>query len=259
MASRYTKVQSSIWQSRKYRKAKEYRLEYVYLLSCPHGNSAGLFRFIEGYAIEDLMCSGQRIKNALKCLEDVGLIKRDGELIFIYQFLKWNPIMNPNHANGTLNEIRDYIKSPLYNLFLNDLETFCQRFIELFPNSCETVSEQLPNSCYTETETETYTETETDIYYPSDKPPEINELCFGEFQKVKMKQKEYDNLLEKYGRAIVDDKIAYLDANIKSRVKKYLGFKDHYATIGNWCRAEIARQQPRAARERKIDPVSKEF
>ena len=69
-----------------------------------------------------------------------------------------------------------------------------------------------------------------------------------------MTQDEYDKLVTKYGKTIVDSKIDSLDANIQSKIKKYMQFKDHYATIGNWCRMDKVKEQPRAAPI--TDPVS---
>ena len=62
--------------------------------------------------------------------------------------------------------------------------------------------------------------------------------AYGEFKKVLLFEKEYKKLTDKYDRAIVDDKIAYLDAQIQSKVKKYMAYKDHYATLTNWCRSD---------------------
>jgi hypothetical protein len=78
----------------------------------------------------------------------------------------------------------------------------------------------------------------------SDKPPQIS---FGEFQHVKMTQAQYDTLCKKYGQKLVDDKIASLDAHRQNKERKYLKYTDHYATIGNWCRSDIGKQQARAA------------
>jgi len=82
MASRYSKIQSTLWTSDKFNAAKEFsKIVYLYLLSCPHGNSAGFFKLPEGYATTDLKCSQQRYENAIADLKSVGLIEYDGDIV----------------------------------------------------------------------------------------------------------------------------------------------------------------------------------
>lgn len=71
-----------------------------------------------------------------------------------------------------------------------------------------------------------------------EKEIEVSTCAFGEFHNVCFKDGEYEKLVERYGKPLVEDKIAYLDSQIQSKVKKYIDYKDHYATIGNWCRAD---------------------
>jgi len=165
MPSRYSKIQSTIWTSDKFNAAKEFSQKvYLYLLCCPHGNSAGLYRLPEGYAMTDLKCSQQRYQNALSDLKSVGLVEHDGDIVMVKQFLKFNPFMNPKHARGTCTEIAEFINNPLYSLLYKDVETFCIEYIEEFSkpkNSIDTVSIQYQNGISTETKTETKTKTET--------------------------------------------------------------------------------------------------
>ena len=63
MASRYSKVQSTLFNSEKFRKLNDFQKNvYVYLLISPHGNSAGFYKLNEGYAAVDLDCTMQRYK-----------------------------------------------------------------------------------------------------------------------------------------------------------------------------------------------------
>ena len=134
MASRYSKVQSTLFNSEKFRKLNDFQKNvYVYLLISPHGNSAGFYKLNEGYAAVDLNCTIQRYKNALQAIKDVGLIEYDGDIIFIRQFLKFNPYTNPKHAQGSYREIEDLIDNPLYSLFYEDVKAYCIAYIEQFP------------------------------------------------------------------------------------------------------------------------------
>ena len=64
-------------------------------------------------------------------------------------------------------------------------------------------------------------------------------MILGEFGHVHMKSIEYQKLIDKYGEYMVESKIASLDENIQSKVKKYMEYKDHYATINGWCRKDV--------------------
>jgi hypothetical protein len=163
--SRFSKIQSSVWSSDKFYKVNDFqRIVYLYLLSCPHGNSAGLFRLREGYAREDLRCTSVKYQESLKALKEAGLIEADGEIIFIRQFLKFNPLCNMSHATGTNKMLEDYKSSNLYGLFYEDVSQYCNGFLYLF----DTVKipyihgvDTVLTGCHTDTDTDTDTDTES--------------------------------------------------------------------------------------------------
>ena len=64
------------------------------------------------------------------------------------------------------------------------------------------------------------------------------DVFFGEFQHVRMTQAAYDKLVGRFGEKAVLKKIVSLDCNIQNKVKKYCDYKDHYATILNWCKKD---------------------
>lgn len=67
---------------------------------------------------------------------------------------------------------------------------------------------------------------------------------YGEFGNVLLKDGEYEELITKYPKHIVDDKIANLDCHIQNGERKYTAYKDHYATVGNWCRQDTPVVKP---------------
>jgi len=75
----FSKVAPSVWRSKKFRaiKSDDARLIYFYLLTCPHGNSAGCFDMLEGYACADMGMVSQRYQDGIADLCDVGLIVID--------------------------------------------------------------------------------------------------------------------------------------------------------------------------------------
>lgn len=141
MGSRYSKVQSTLFNSDKFRELNEFEKNvYVYLLICPHGNSAGFYLLREGYAITDLDCTMQKYKSALEKIATVGLIEVDGEIIFIRQFLKFNPYTNDSHAKGSEKEIRDFRTSNLYAMFYKEVSTHCSKYLKWFKQPIDSLS-----------------------------------------------------------------------------------------------------------------------
>jgi len=143
MGSRYSKVQSTLFNSDKFRKLNDFEKNvYTYLLISPHGNSAGLYRLPEGYATTDIDCSAQRYRNAIKKITDVGLIAVDGDLIFIKQFLRWNPYSSWKHTKGSVKEVKEFMDSYLYELFIKDVKEFCGDYYKEFPGVKKTIDTQ---------------------------------------------------------------------------------------------------------------------
>ncbi|NLL91655.1 MAG: hypothetical protein GX222_04450 [Ruminococcaceae bacterium] len=70
---------------------------------------------------------------------------------------------------------------------------------------------------------------------------EVNESSrtFGEFNHVVMTDDEYQKLVGRYGVSMVQSKIVALDTGIENKNSKYLGYKNHYATINSWCRKDV--------------------
>ncbi len=67
------------------------------------------------------------------------------------------------------------------------------------------------------------------------KKPNPTKNKYGEFEKVKLLDEEYNKLLENIGKAMADDLIVRLDSYKASTGKTY---KSDYATILNWSRKE---------------------
>jgi hypothetical protein len=219
MASRYSKIQSTLFSSEKFQQLNEFQKNvYIYLLICPHGNSAGLFKLKEGYATTDLKCSTQRYRNALDKLKEVGLIEHFDEIIFIYQFLKFNSYTNPKHAQGSVKEIQEYIDTPLYILLYNDIKAYCIDYIDEFPEPkkpIESLSKAYREGISTKTNTNTKTNNKTktiggggdsrynkyaDIVSEEENPKEKQQPLFTEPETLKITKvqlKAYEEF-EKY-------------------------------------------------------------
>lgn len=82
-----------------------------------------------------------------------------------------------------------------------------------------------------------------------------NELFFGEFNNVHLLQYEYDKLIEKYGKRLVDLKIASLDTNIQDGIKKYINFTNHYLTINRWCIKSAEEAEKKSKHKGGYEPI----
>lgn len=74
-------------------------------------------------------------------------------------------------------------------------------------------------------------------------------IKFGTFNNVLLEKKEYDKILERFGKEKTEEKIEELSLAIKSKGYKY---KSHYATILNWDRRE--KKDGEARKDSERDP-----
>lgn len=58
---------------------------------------------------------------------------------------------------------------------------------------------------------------------------------YGEFENVLLTDKEYQKLIDKHGKSVVDEYIEKVSGYCKASGKKY---KDYYATVQNWLRKD---------------------
>lgn len=106
MSRDFGKIRSSIWQSRKFLALQndQTRLLYLYLHTCPHGNSVGCFRLPKGYALADMSWPVEAFDSAIEELCKVNLIGWDESesVVRLVDFLKHSGITNQKHAAGAL-------------------------------------------------------------------------------------------------------------------------------------------------------------
>jgi len=169
---------------------------------------------------ENMRCGSQLAVKMLKQLSDIGLIEKkvrgQGKPMLIYvknfdlsQSLN-SENQNPKILNSESQELLDSKskseKLPYNNIKYKDLSNKDQR------------ESTAPASASEET------------------PPQKQN--YGEFQNVKMTTEEYETLINRFDKTFVMQKIDSLDCNIQNKVKKYCDYKDHYATILNWCKKD---------------------
>lgn len=99
----YGKVHTLFWSSPDIRGlSDDGRLLALYLLTCPHGTIAGVFRAPDGYVSEDLQWGSERVAEGFRNLADAGFATRceQTKWVWITQFLDWNPPENPNQRKA---------------------------------------------------------------------------------------------------------------------------------------------------------------
>ncbi len=99
----YGKVHTSFWSSATTRSLSEDgRTLAMYLLTCPHGTIAGVFRLPDGYACEDLQWEPKRVQEGFAELLENGFANRceTTKWVWVTKHLEWNQPENPNQRKA---------------------------------------------------------------------------------------------------------------------------------------------------------------
>ena len=133
--SRYAKVHNRIWRSQDFRQLNEDgKSLFIYLLTSPHLNMVGFYYLPLAYIADDLQWPFERVAKGLRNCIERGVISYDHDtsVILIHNYLKYNPIENPNQAKGAVNILLEMPQTALFLDFLNCIETHIERFINHF-------------------------------------------------------------------------------------------------------------------------------
>lgn len=145
----YGSIHTKFWANPDIQKISDQaKLLAAYLLSSSHTNMLGCFRVPMGYIAEDLKWDFFAVTKAFAELTAINYLTYDAEnsWVFIHQFLKYNPIENPNqgrHITKLFNETPKNLSFilQLIEALLNHSEFLQEEFI----NSLETLSQPLLN------------------------------------------------------------------------------------------------------------------
>lgn len=107
MGRDFNKVAPTIWQAASFKAlpSDDHRYLCLYLMTCPHQNSAGCFTLPDGYACVDLGgWTTDKYRETLKALVDADLVEVDHETseVRIKDWFRENCPMNDSHRKGTL-------------------------------------------------------------------------------------------------------------------------------------------------------------
>lgn len=111
------------------------RLLAMYLLTCPHRTTEGLFRLPKLYAMADLGWSEERFTERLQQLVDDGFVEwdRQAEVVLIVKALTWQAPANPNQVKAAVKQLAMVPPTPLKARFKALAERYCERLYEGLP------------------------------------------------------------------------------------------------------------------------------
>ena len=131
----YAQINRKIWNTCQFRAlSQNARQLYFYLMTCPHGNTIGMYVLRPGYALDDLQwgTDRQRFMQPLTELLNNGLFKYDpdAEIILDVEQLEKHPPSNPNSVTAAIRNINTLPKTPLFQDLLEVTERIDKPFIE---------------------------------------------------------------------------------------------------------------------------------
>lgn len=131
----FTKIDSILWTDSKYKKlSDDGKFLFIYVLTCPHRNILGFYFLPIPYGSFDLGWVSERFTKGLDELFEKGFVNYNYKtsMIFIKNFLKYNPLENPNQVKGAI-KVLDSLPSGSVNV----------EFIELVKSINVTLSKPL--------------------------------------------------------------------------------------------------------------------
>jgi hypothetical protein len=124
----------------------------LYLLTCPHRTTEGLFRLPLGYIVEDLGWRIQRIRKTLTTLMSKAFVEYDesASVVLIVNALRDQPPENPNQTKGAISRLENLPETPLlgrlHELAREYRPLLAESLSEAFAKRLETLSNPLTPS-----------------------------------------------------------------------------------------------------------------
>ena len=113
---RYAHLQTAIWQHRGLRAMPRHLREmYLYLVTSPHGNTAGLYALPLSYLAEDLQLQPAEAQDTLAALCETGRIQYDWQagVVLIRDYLEHNAPNGSKQVGGVIAVVRSIPSSGL--------------------------------------------------------------------------------------------------------------------------------------------------
>lgn len=226
MAQRY--IKDTFWTDSYIESlSPDYKLVFVYLLTNPQMNVAGVYEIREKRIAFETGYDIEVIQNILKRFEEDGKIIYQDDWIIIVNFFK-HLSLGSKTAEGVNRIIEKAPISIMSHFSMENVEntkgdTYSVYVLDTpyIPHTRGMVSGV--SSCKLKVSS-------NKLEVKKEKK-EKNE--FGEMGKVKLTEEEYQKLIERFGEDNVRELIFELDTYIASKGVRY---KSHYATMLNWAK-----------------------
>lgn len=147
---RYHRVSPKFWSEAKRESwTEDARLLAIYLLTCGHRTTEGLFLLPKPYVSADLGWSSERLSEPFTELIERGFMAYDdeAEVILLTNALKYQRPDNPNQILGAIRSLEELPSTQLFALLIKSADTHAQAFgqalREAFTNPCEGPTESL--------------------------------------------------------------------------------------------------------------------
>lgn len=263
---RYQKIESRIWTDEKFKTltAMQQRL-WFYLLTCQHGNLIGIYVLGEGYACHDLKLMPKDFRKDLDNILSKDLAKYDAkaEIIWVKNFLKYNPLTNPNQVKAAKKILVNLPKSSLILDFLTCNPNLAKGLPEGF---IEGLSEDLlkPETEYRKQKQKTETEDKKNIAPPGLRPEGAGIFFSCKFFSV---NEEYRGKLANQYPAITNERLLlelskmedWISDNQKSKKFKATGeIQNPKLFIRNWLERVMVKGEGGPTKEPKMFQVIRE-
>ena len=140
----FTKIDGLLWNDAKFNKlSNESRFMFMYLVTCPHRNMIGLYSLPKIYIQYSMHLSEDAIDKSLKELKDNGFATYDdeAETVLVNNFIKHNPLDNPNMVKGAVKSIRTIPKTQLIFKLIDILKVGNTKYSEDMINHIQKYAE----------------------------------------------------------------------------------------------------------------------
>lgn len=113
----YSKIDALFWSDEKTRAmSPDARYIVLYLLTTPHRNILGCYHLPKLYIMADTKLSQSKFNTAWKEVLKSGMVKYDeaSEMILVCNFIKYNPLENPNQVKGAISKLKEMPITPFF-------------------------------------------------------------------------------------------------------------------------------------------------
>lgn len=113
----YSKIDERFWSDEKVTSLSiSARYLFLYFLTCPHRNVLGCYRLPRGYMLSDTNLNASQLSKSMnECIKaDIVTYDDKAQVLFVHNFLRYNPIENSNQASGAQKRLADSPSSPLF-------------------------------------------------------------------------------------------------------------------------------------------------